>query len=154
MISDRGKQMTTKEITVKLRRLSDDAVVPTKATKGSSGYDLYITEDEMVLQGHTQLCKTGIAIELPMGYEGQVRSRSGLAKHGIVVANSPGTIDSDYRGEVGVLLYNQGDYDRIMYKGERIAQLVIQKIPNVTIEEVDNFSDTDRGSGGFGSSGS
>lgn len=139
---------------INFRKVISNAMVPTKATEGSAGFDLYLGEHEMVEQGHTQLCKTGIQLELPPGYEGQIRSRSGLAKDGLVVANSPGTIDSDYRGEVKVLIHNQGENDRILKPGERIAQLVIQKVPEVTFKEVFTFSETDRGSGGFGSTGS
>ena len=140
-------------INIKLKREHKDAVVPKLATEGSAGFDLVLVEDEMVLVGHTTRCKTGISIELPKGYEGQVRSRSGLAADGIVVANSPGTIDWDYRGELIVLIHNQGQFDKVLRKGDRIAQLVIQKIPEIFIEVVNNLTLTQRGEQGFGSTG-
>ena len=121
-------------IEVKVRRLTDEAMVPTRATEEAAGFDLYLSEAVMVHKGSTVLCKTGIAIELPPGYEGQVRSRSGLSENGFVVANSPGTLDSDYRGEVGVLIHNQGKFGRIFRVGDRIAQLVIKEVPKVDME--------------------
>lgn len=138
---------------VLVQRLTDDAHFPTKATTGSSGYDLYSAEDVAIFAGSTALVKTDIAIELPEGYEAQVRSRSGLASRGITVANSPGTVDADYRGPVGVLIRNSGGIHFHIKKGDRIAQMIIQQVPSITLVEVTELSNTDRGAGGFGSSG-
>ena len=141
-------------VTVKVKKLREDAVIPTKGSEGAAGYDLYLPYGEMFCKKKTKLVKTGIAIELPEGYEAQVRSRSGLTlKKGLVVANSPGTIDCDYRGEIGVIMYNQGEFDRILEAGDRIAQLVIQKVPEVKLDIVEDLVDTERGGGGFGSTG-
>ena len=138
---------------INIRRTNDKAKIPTKGSEGAAGFDLYSIEDTAIWKGHTQLIRTGISIAIPEGYEGQVRSRSGCAKSGLVVANSPGTIDCDYRGEVGVLLHNQGRYNAIIRAGERVAQLVIQAVPSVTLHEVSDLTITPRGSGGFGSTG-
>lgn len=140
-------------IEVQIRKVKDEAIIPTKATAGSSGLDLYCAVPEMVCKGNTTLIQTGIAVAIPEGYEGHVRSRSGYSKRGLVVANGIGTIDSDYRGELGVLIHNRSGYDRIIERGERIAQLVINEIPDVVLVEVDNLDDTLRGDGGFGSTG-
>ena len=139
------------EINVKM--LHDDAILPTHGSQYAAGVDLYTVEEYSVPSGGTILCKTGLALQLPIGYEGQVRSRSGLAKDGIVVANSPGTIDCDYRGEVGVLLHNNGCWDKVIEKGTRIAQLVVQRVPSISFKVVETLTETSRGGGGFGSSG-
>lgn len=139
--------------TVYFRRLSDEAVVPTKGTDYSAGYDLYLSEDQMVPKGGTALCSTGLSISLPNGYEGQIRSRSGLSSEGMVVANGIGTIDCDYRGEIKVLLHNRSRFDRIVKKGMRIAQLVVQQVPEIRFIELDALDETYRGGGGFGSTG-
>jgi len=130
-------------------------VAPQKATSGASGYDIEAKLDGVVLldPGQTFKIPTGIFLAIPPGLEGQVRSRSGLASKGVVVANSPGTIDSDYRGEVCVLLHNQGDKAFLVESGMRIAQLVFAKVADVKFEEVQELDNTSRGSGGFGSTG-
>ena len=108
----------------------------------------------MIPAGKWSMVKTGVTVEIPLGYEGQVRSRSGLAfKEGIFVLNSPGTIDSDYRGEIGVILANMSDSDRPVKIGERVAQLVITRVTDVVFQKKDSLSETERGSGGFGSTG-
>lgn len=140
-------------IHVNVLRLTNDATLPSKATVGSAGYDLYAAEDMWVHPCSTALIKTDIALELPEGYEAQIRSRSGLAKRGITVANSPGTIDADYRGPIGVLIHNSTAASFIISKGDRIAQMVIQRVPEAALVEVTELSNTDRGTGGFGSSG-
>jgi dUTP pyrophosphatase len=130
--------------------------LPAYQTLGSAGLDLqaYIPEDWLLKAGEYRLIPTGLFMALPLGYEAQVRPRSGLAfKHGITVLNSPGTIDSDYRGEVGVLLINHGKNDFTIKPGERIAQLVVCKHDQITWQAVEKLSDTDRGAGGFGSTG-
>lgn len=138
---------------INILKLTTNATLPSKATVDSAGYDLYAAEDMWVYSGCTALVKTDIAIELPQGYEAQIRSRSGLAKRGITVANSPGTIDADYRGPIGVLIHNSNLLDFNIKKGDRIAQMVIQRVPEVELVEVTELSDTDRGANGFGSSG-
>ena len=126
------------------------------ATKGSAGIDLRANNDKdiIIAKGGTALIPTGIAIALPIGYEAQIRPRSGLAlKSSLTVLNTPGTIDSDYRGEIGVILINHGNEDFIVTKGLRVAQMVIAKYEKVSLEFVEELSDTARGSGGFGSTG-
>lgn len=133
-----------------------DLPLPTYATSGSAGMDLYAAVDKpLTLQpGGIVLVPTAIAIALPDGYEAQVRSRSGLAyRHGIFCLNSPGTIDSDYRGEIGVLLANFGTTPFTIERGMRIAQLVITRYEKVIWEEVTALPPTARGTGGFGSTG-
>jgi dUTP pyrophosphatase len=129
--------------------------VPKYATRGDAGADLTASGYTMVPAGSRALVKTGIKIAIPEGYVGLVHPRSGLAlKHGITVLNAPGTIDSGYRGEVGVILYNSGAEHFEIKAGDRIAQLVIQKVETAEFEIVDALIDTDRGEGGFGSTGS
>ncbi len=130
--------------------------LPQYATEASAGLDLRanISEDIELKPLERVLVKTGLYIELPVGYEAQVRPRSGLAyKHGITVLNSPGTIDADYRGEIGVLLVNLSNQPFTITNGERIAQLVIAKHEQAEWVEVEELSDTGRGAGGFGSTG-
>ncbi len=132
-----------------------DDLVPFRANPGDAGFDLRSREHISLAPGERHLIKTGLFLELPAYYEAQVRPRSGLAyKHGITVVNAPGTIDEGYRGEVGVILLNT-DKDNAfdIKRGERIAQMIIQKLPEVTLIQVDELSDTERGAGGFGSSG-
>lgn len=129
---------------------------PTYATEHSAGVDLRANlEEPVVLQpGQRALIPTGIYLELPKGTEAQIRPRSGLAyKHGITVLNSPGTIDADYRGEVGVLLINLGRFPFIVNDGERIAQMVVARYEHVTFIGAEDLSDTERGAGGFGHTG-
>lgn len=128
--------------------------VPTYAREGDAGADLRAAESVKIMQGNRALVKTGISIALPEGYVGLVHPRSGLAlKHGITVLNTPGTIDSGYRGEIGVILYNAGFEPFEVNVGDRIAQLVIQKFETAEFEIVDVLNETERGDGGFGSSG-
>lgn len=141
-------------VKVKYKLLHQDAMPPIFQTLGSVGADLYSIDTTTILGGCTKLIHTGIALEIPYGYEGQIRPRSGNAlNHGYTVLNTPGTIDSDYRGEIGVLIFNSGrDYVQIK-KGDRIAQLVIKKVPMVIFEEVEELNDSNRGRNGFGSTG-
>ena len=130
--------------------------LPSYETAGAAGMDLRAAVDApLSLQpGERALLPTGIAIALPEGFEAQVRPRSGLAvKHGITVLNSPGTIDSDYRGEIKVPLINHGDEAFLIQRGERIAQMVIAPVTRVSFEEVATLDETKRGAGGFGSTG-
>lgn len=137
-----------------LRHVGEFAPMPEYKTDLAAGLDISSSEDAVIEPKQVMLIKTGLEIEIPPGYEGQVRPRSGLAlKYGVTVLNSPGTIDADYRGEVGVILINNGDAPFNIKRGERIAQLVISQVFQANIIEVDNLSETDRGSGGFGSTG-
>ena len=126
--------------------------LPSYATPLSAGMDLRANEYYSLYPGQRALIKTGLFIELPEGYEAQIRSRSGLAyKHGIMVLNSPGTIDADYRGEIGIILYNSSTEPFEINIGDRIAQMVISRCEQVNWEEVAELSSTERGEGGFGS---
>jgi dUTP pyrophosphatase len=130
--------------------------VPAYQTAGSAGADLKALLDEPVViePGNRALIPTGIALELPVGYEAQIRPRSGLAaKAGLTVLNAPGTIDSDYRGEVTVILINHGSEAAIVRNGDRIAQLVIAPVVQASFSPADALDSTERGSGGFGSTG-
>lgn len=140
---------------VKFRKVHPDAVLPRYQTAGAAGMDLVGIESRALRTGQRHLFDTGLEIEIPPGFEGQVRSRSGLAsKRGIAVLNSPGTIDCDYRGRVYVLLVNTGLGVESVLAGERIAQLVIAPVAQAEIVLVEELSETDRGAGGFGSTGS
>ncbi|MCX7796451.1 MAG: dUTP diphosphatase [bacterium] len=137
-----------------LKRLNTNSSIPTYMTRGSSGLDLYSAEEKIIPPGKWEMIATGIAVEIPQGYEGQIRSRSGLAKdYGVFVLNSPGTIDSDYRGEVKVILMNLGSEPFRVNIGDRIAQLVIVPIVRAEILEVEELSVTERNNGGFGHTG-
>ncbi len=129
---------------------------PNYETEGAAGMDLRANIKETITLKPLEraIVKTGLFISLPIGYEAQVRPRSGLAaKKGITVLNSPGTVDADYRGEIGVILVNLSNEEFIINDGERIAQLIIAKHERVNWQEVDVLSETERGSGGFGSTG-
>ena len=140
---------------LRIRRLSPDAIIPAYAHPGDAGLDLHACEDVALDPGVACLVPTGVAIELPEATEAQVRPRSGLAlKHSVTVLNTPGTIDEGYRGEVGVVLINHGPTTFQVTRGMRIAQLVVQKRWTVEVVEVDGLTDTTRGAGGFGSTGS
>ncbi|GIW57560.1 MAG: deoxyuridine 5'-triphosphate nucleotidohydrolase [Candidatus Dojkabacteria bacterium] len=146
------------EIDVKIRVLEHgkDLGIPKYMTSGSVGMDLYAAIDEKVYirPGRWALIPTGICIELPEGYEAQIRSRSGqAAMNGVFVLNSPGTIDSDYRGEIMVILANFSDADFCVWRGMRIAQMVISPIVRANFIEVKHLDETKRGIGGFGSTG-
>lgn len=148
-----------RDITVEIARLSGstgDVPLPSYATEGSAGMDVCAAvEGEFVLKpGTTSLIPTGFAIALPAGYEAQIRPRSGLAiKHEIGIMNSPGTIDSDYRGEVRIILTNFGREDFIVRRGDRIAQMVISRYARVEWSETGSLDETNRGGGGFGHTG-
>ena len=127
---------------------------PRKAHEDDAAFDLRSRIDTVIPSGKIMLVTTGVFMELPIGYEAQVRPRSGLAlKHGITVLNTPGTIDAGYRGEVGVILINAGPTDFAIARGDRIAQMVIQKLTDVRLVSAETLSETSRGAGGFGSTG-
>lgn len=140
--------------TIRFKILDKSATIPVQAHPGDAGMDLVSIEDAVIAPGARRLVHTGLAVEIPFGFEGQVRPRSGLAlKHGVTVLNAPGTIDAGYRGEVGVVLVNFGDAPFVVEKGMRIAQLVIAAVAEVAVEIADELSSTERGEGGYGSSG-
>ena len=143
---------------VQLKRLpgNEDIALPRRMSEWAAGFDLHaaVAEPVVLAPGERKLIPTGFAMAMPKELEAQIRPRSGLAfKHGITCLNSPGTIDADYRGEVKVLLVNLGQEAFAIERGERIAQMVFQTVPQVSLEEVDELSDTLRGEGGFGHTG-
>lgn len=134
----------------------NDIPLPHYATEGSAGMDIRAAvENNIILKaGKIILVPTNLSVEIPSGYEIQVRPRSGLAaKNGIGILNSPGTIDSDYRGEIKIILFNFGEEDFIINRGDRIAQLILNKVYRANISESKNLSETERGEGGFGHTG-
>lgn len=142
------------QVNVKIVKLVDAATLPTYAHEDDAGLDLYAAEETEILPGETALIATGIAIELPMGTEAQVRPRSGLAlKHSVTVLNTPGTIDAGYRGEIGVILINHGRQSFQVDAGMKIAQMVIAPVLRAQLEEVQSISNSVRGVEGFGSTG-
>ncbi len=129
---------------------------PRRASAGSAGFDLCaaLAEPLEMAPGERRLVPTGLAIELPAGWEAQVRPRSGLAlEHGLTVLNAPGTVDSDYRGEVGVILIHHGEKPHTIERGDRIAQLIVAPVADVEWDEVEELAASERGAGGFGSTG-
>lgn len=143
------------KMNVKFRKIRESAKTPTKGTFGSAGFDLYNSDCAVVLNpGGVASIKTGIQMEIPVGYAGFIYARSGLGcKYGIVPSNCVGVIDSDYRGEIIVCLYNHSKVNYLISHGDKIAQLVISAIPNVVLEEVSSLSETARNCDGFGSTG-
>jgi dUTP pyrophosphatase len=150
--------MRAERVKIKVRRLpeSEGLPLPSLASPGSSGVDLLacVREDIEIGPGDSLLVPTGICVEIPEGFEAQVRPRSGLAlRHGITVLNSPGTIDSDYRGEVGVILINHGKEVFTVHRGDRIGQMVFSTVCEPVLDEADTLGDSRRGTGGFGHTG-
>jgi len=144
-------------VKVQIQKMHEDVVVPRYAKKGDAGMDVraYCPNGDITLYSSSRLIiPTGLKVAIPEGYEIQVRPRSGMAaKKGVTVLNTPGTIDSGYRGEIGVILYNTNAEKIEIEHGERIAQLVLSKVPTIEWEEVEDLSETSRGEGGFGSTG-
>ena len=143
-------------VAVEVKRLAhgEGLPLPAYATQGSAGMDIVSAEDVTIAHGARHAVATGLSVAIPQGYEIQVRPRSGLAfKHGITVPNTPGTIDSDYRGELKVLLINHGAKPFDIARGDRVAQLVIAPVVQAKWIEVDELDATERGAGGFGSTG-
>lgn len=140
---------------VKIKKLTENAVIPTYGSEFSAGADLYSAMDDVTIgAGETMLIHTGIALELPTGYAGLIYARSGLAtKRGLAPANKVGVVDCDYRGEIMVALHNHSNIPQTVASGERIAQLVITPYVVADFELTDSLSDTVRGAGGFGSTG-
>lgn len=153
-----GGAAVAADVTLRVRRLEHaaDLELPAAASEGSAGLDLRaaIAEATTLRPGERATVPTGLVIELPAGWEGQIRPRSGLAaRHGVTLVNSPGTLDSDYRGEVRVVVINLGQEPFELRRGDRIAQLVVAPVATVRVEEVAAVGETERGAGGFGSTG-
>lgn len=141
-------------IQVKILKIDKELPTPKYAHYGDAGMDVYSSEDYILKPGERKIFSTGLKVEIPEGYELQVRPRSGLAaKQGITVLNSPGTVDFQYRGILGVILINHGQEEFEVKKGDRIAQIVFNKFETAELIEVDELSETTRGEGGFGSTG-
>jgi dUTP pyrophosphatase len=139
---------------VRIKKSNAEVTTPEYQTPGSAGCDVSSAEELWIKAGKTAMVRTGIFLEVPEGYECQCRPRSGLAaRHGVTILNSPGTIDSDFRGEMKVLLLNVSDHDFFIEKGMRIAQFVFAAVKQAEFEVVDELSETNRGSGGWGSTG-
>ncbi|HPX32304.1 MAG TPA: dUTP diphosphatase [Erysipelotrichaceae bacterium] len=139
---------------INIKKVNEDAIIPTKGSDYAAGYDLYATKDEVIFPHNTTKVSTGLAIEIPEGYFGGIFARSGLAsKKRVRPANCVGVIDSDYRGEIIVLLHNDSERHQFISKGDRIAQLIVLPYLSIEFEEVENLNETERGEGGFGSTG-
>ncbi|SFD33124.1 dUTP diphosphatase [Clostridium uliginosum] len=142
------------EYTLKIKRISEKAILPNYAHKGDAGLDLYSIEEVILEPGERSLIHTGIQLELPQSTEAQIRPRSGLAlKYGITTLNSPGTIDEGYRGEIGVILINHSNETFKVEEGMKIAQMIIQPVVKVKVVETIELSESERNEKGFGSSG-
>jgi dUTP pyrophosphatase len=149
-----NKNLLNNSVSVRFKKLTEDAQIPEYQSKSAAGMDLRSIEVCGLLAGEVKIVSTGFAMALPEGYEAQIRPRSGLAaKYGVTVLNSPGTIDSDYRGEVKVILINHGKRQFNILPGDRIAQMVIAKCAQPACVVVTSLDETGRGSGGFGSTG-
>jgi dUTP pyrophosphatase len=149
-------QFVVTNVPIKVKKLMDSAVLPEYKTLDAAGMDLYAAENAVLVPGKVTMVATGLAVEIPRGYELQIRARSGMAAKGVMVVNGPGTIDSDYRGHVKILLtyVNELQYGRFQIEvGDRIAQAVLAPVTRAKLIEVEELSDTERGEGGFGSTG-
>ncbi len=144
------------QVMIKVKIISDSGIYPEYETEGSAGMDIraYIDEPVIIKPGERKLIPTGLRIQLPACYEAQIRARSGLAiRNGITLINAIGTIDSDYRGEIKVGLVNLSDEDHVIENGDRIAQMVIAEYKRAVLEPAEDLEETERGSGGFGHTG-
>jgi dUTP pyrophosphatase len=153
---DAGEIPRNRSLTVEVERLRPQALLPRRMSEGASGWDLCacLEEEVRIEPGRWTMVPTGIALEIPEGYEAQVRARSGLAvRHGLGLLNAPGTIDSDYRGEVCVILMNWGTEPFVIHHGDRIAQLVFSRVEPVNLRWSRSLLQTSRGAGGFGHTG-
>jgi dUTP pyrophosphatase len=148
------RESKVKEYLLKVKLLNQEARLPEYAYEGDTGLDLFSTSEAVIKPGKSALIPTGISIQLPPKTEAQIRPRSGLAlKHQVTVLNGPGTVDEGYRGEIGVILINHGTLPFKIEVGMKIAQMVIQPVLSVKVEKVEKLNETDRGVGGFGSTG-
>jgi len=153
---DRGMQENSEQVPIKIKLLHQHSKMPDRKHPGDAGFDLYAADQYFVRSDEVILVKTGIAIELPFGYEAQVRGRSGLAlKHGIFMVNGVGTIDAGYRGEIGVIVSRVGfgNDNYVIARGDAVAQLVIHRLPDIRLVEAKELSDSSRGINGYGSTG-
>ena len=144
------------KVKISIKKEYEDLPIPQYKTSLSAGVDLYacIDEDVLLNPGEKALVSSGLRVALPPGYEAQIRPRSGLAlKHGISIVNTPGTVDADYRGIIGIILINHGKEPFVVKRGERIAQMVINKVAQAEWDIVESLDETDRGEGGFGHTG-
>jgi len=144
------------EVEVRIARIHPDAALPEKGSAAAAGWDLRCVERVEVKKGQTEMLPTGLVVAIPDGWEGQIRCRSSLGRKGLILPNGVGTIDADYRGELKVLAHWIGEGDAfIVEKGERIGQLLLKRVPEVSFSEVarEDLDDTARGEGGFGSTG-
>lgn len=153
---DKGESMcgcNEEKVSIGFKRINTGAQIPTRATSGSAGYDCYLPETSNPIdQGQIRIVKLGFALEIPEGYCVRLVARSGLASKGLLVANAPALIDSDYKGEVGVILWSVGGIFPLN-KGDRVCQMTIEKVPESEFVVADELSESERGEGGFGSSG-
>ena len=140
-------------VEVQVKRLVEAAKIPVRATEGAAFCDVYAVKDTLLKRNLVTSIPTGLGFAIPTGYEMEIRPRSGLSQHKILLANSPGTLDSDYRGELKILLLNLGNRDYLVKIGDRIAQIGIRPNPEINFREVSELPKTTRGSGGFGSTG-
>lgn len=141
-------------VNIKIKRIHPDAVIPEYQKEGDAGFDFVAVKEILIRGGMTRVVPTGLQVAIPKGYEIEVVPRSGLSRDTpLVIANSPGTIDSGYRGEIGVIAYNKADYSTTVPKGLRIAQGKVKKVPRAEFKEVDELPKSDRGGGGFGHTG-
>lgn len=140
-------------VSVKFKKLHEDATLPVKGTNGSACFDLSTVEEYELQPGEKKLFSTGLSCEFPAGYEMEIRPRSGFSKNGIIILNSPGTVDSDYRGEILISMMNISNNSYKVQKGERIAQFKINHVLRTAVEFVDELSETERNENGFGSTG-
>jgi len=138
---------------IKIKKLHKDAQIPTYGTVGSTCVDLYVIEDYYLRPGSVRLLHTGFAMEIPEGYEALIRPRSSAIKNQILIINTPGTVDYDYRGEILVGVKNISDKAFVIKKGDRVAQMTVKKFDRIEFEEVEELSNTERGSGKLGSTG-
>jgi dUTP pyrophosphatase len=153
-VVEREGQHVNDEMVLRVRRLDPEVPLPSYAHPGDAGLDLAAAAEVELPPGARAAVPTGIAVAIPAGWVGLVHPRSGLARrHGVTVTNAPGTIDAGYRGEVQVLLINLGREPVILRRGDRIAQLLLQRVGTAQVVEVDELDDTSRGAGGFGSTG-
>ena len=149
-----SRRAVSERPTVRVLRLREEASLPLYATAEAAGMDLFAADETALLPGARALIGTGIALQIPAGWEGQVRPRSGLAaRHGVTVLNAPGTIDSDYRGEIRVLLVNLGHEPFAVRPGDRIAQMILAPVARADLVSADEQPQTSRGAGGFGHTG-
>ena len=144
--------MTT-DLTVEFAKLSPDAIIPTQGTPQAAGWDLYALEETTVRRNVSSMIRTGLAVAIPEGWEGQIRCRSSLGKKGMIMPNGIGTIDSDYRGEVKILAINLGEEPIEITHGMRIAQMIIAPVIQAEFDEAETLDGTIRGTSGFGSTG-